>query len=320
MRILSGIQPSGYLHLGNFFGMMQRGIRWQEKGEAFFFIADFHALTTVGDPEALRRNIREAALAFLACGLDPKRAVFFRQSAVPEVTELTWLLSTVTPVGLLERCHSYKDKLAKGIAPTHALFAYPVLMAADILLYRADVVPVGIDQKQHLEVARDLAVKFNQAFGPVFVLPKEDIEEGVATIPGIDGQKMSKSYGNTLELFGDREEFRRRVMAIRTDSTPVGEPKPVAGSVLVSLYRLVSEPQELEEFVSSMRRGGVGYATLKKELLAKLERFLAPFRERYEELKAKPHVVDEILEQGALSARAAAAPTWESARRAVGLL
>lgn len=319
MRILSGIQPSGFLHLGNFFGMIQRGIRWQERGETFFFIADFHALTTVGDPEALRRNIREAALAFLACGLDPNRAVFFRQSSVPEVMELSWLLSTVTPVGLLERCHSYKDKLAKGISPTHALFAYPVLMAADILLYRADVVPVGIDQKQHLEVTRDIAVKFNQSFGPVFVVPKEDIEESVATIPGIDGQKMSKSYGNTLDLFGDREEFRRKVMAIRTDSTPLAESKPVAGSVLVSLYRLVSEPQELEEFVSSMRRGGVGYAALKKELLAKLERFLEPFRERYEGLKGKPRLVDEILEEGARTARVAAAPILESARRAVGL-
>ncbi len=319
MRILSGIQPSGFLHLGNFFGMLQRAIQWQEKGETFLFIADFHALTTVGDPEALRRNVREAALAFLACGLDPKRTVFFRQSAVPEVLELSWLLSTVTPLGLLERCHSYKDKLAKGIAPTHALFAYPVLMAADILLYRADVVPVGIDQKQHLEVTRDLAAKFNQDFGPVFVVPREDIEESVATIPGIDGQKMSKSYGNTLELFGDREEFRRRVMAIRTDSTPIGEPKPIAGSVLVSLCRLVSEPQELEEFVASMRRGGVGYGTLKKELLAKLERFLAPFRERYEEMKGKSGLVDEILDEGARTARAAAAPTLDSARRAVGL-
>ncbi|MGD9895738.1 MAG: tryptophan--tRNA ligase [Candidatus Methylacidiphilaceae bacterium] len=320
MRILSGIQPSGFLHLGNFFGMMQRGIRWQEKGETFFFIADFHALTTVSDPEALRRNIREAALAFLACGLDPKRTVFFRQSAVPEVMELAWLLSAVTPVGLLERCHSYKDKLAKGVSPTHALFAYPVLMAADILLYQADIVPVGIDQKQHLEVTRDLAVKFNQAFGPVFVIPKEDIEEGLAAIPGIDGQKMSKSYGNTLELFGEWEEFRRRVMAIRTDSTPAGEPKPIAGSVLVSLYRLVSQPQELEEFVASMRRGGVGYAALKKELLAKFERFLAPYRERYEELKRQPSLVDEILEAGAHTARAAAAPTLEAARKAVGLL
>ncbi|CAB4244196.1 Tryptophan--tRNA ligase [Methylacidimicrobium sp. AP8] len=320
MRILSGIQPSGFLHLGNYFGMMRRAIQWQEKGETFLFIADFHALTTVGDPEALRRNVREAALAFLACGLDPKRTVFFRQSAVPEVLELAWLLSSVTPVGLLERCHSYKDKLAKGIVPTHALFAYPVLMAADILLYRADVVPVGIDQKQHLEVTRDLAAKFNQAFGPVFVMPKEDIEENVASVPGIDGQKMSKSYGNTLELFGDREEFRRRVMAIRTDSTPIEEPKPIAGSVLVSLYRLVSEPQEFEEFVAAMRRGGVGYGALKKELLAKLERFLEPFRRRYEEIKGKPGFVEEILEEGARTARAAAAPTLESARRAVGLL
>lgn len=300
--------------------MMRRAIQWQEKGETFLFIADFHALTTVGDPEALRRNVREAALAFLACGLDPKRTVFFRQSAVPEVLELAWLLSSVTPVGLLERCHSYKDKLAKGIVPTHALFAYPVLMAADILLYRADVVPVGIDQKQHLEVTRDLAAKFNQAFGPVFVMPKEDIEENVASVPGIDGQKMSKSYGNTLELFGDREEFRRRVMAIRTDSTPIEEPKPIAGSVLVSLYRLVSEPQEFEEFVAAMRRGGVGYGALKKELLAKLERFLEPFRRRYEEIKGKPGFVEEILEEGARTARAAAAPTLESARRAVGLL
>lgn len=319
MRILSGIQPSGSLHLGNYFGMMQRAISWQEKGEAIYFIADYHALTSLQDPSSLRRNVLEVARAFLACGLDPDRATLFRQSDVPWVVELAWLLSCCTPVGLLERCHSYKDKIARGLPASHALFSYPVLMAADILLYQAEMVPVGKDQKQHLEITRDIAAKFNQRFGPVFRIPEPDIQPDVAVVPGIDGQKMSKSYGNTVEIFADPEEITTRVMAIKTDSTPVEAPKPVEGSILASLYKLVSSPEEYQEWVASMRRGGIGYATYKKELAAKILGYFAPIRERYRQLGEKPGYVEEVLAQGAERARKLARPTLEMARRAAGL-
>jgi tryptophanyl-tRNA synthetase len=319
MRVLSGIQPSGSLHLGNYFGMIQRAIAWQYKAEVLYFIADYHALTSLQDPTALRRNVREVARAFLACGLDPERAVLFRQSDVPLVLELAWLLSICTPVGLLERCHSYKDKVAKGLPASHALFSYPVLMAADILLYQADLVPVGKDQKQHLEIARDVALKFNQRFGAIFRLPEAEIEPDVAVVPGIDGQKMSKSYGNTIELFGDPEEIRARVMAIKTDSSPVHAPKPVEGSVLAALYKLVSSPQEYEEWVASMRRGGIGYATYKQELASKILKYFAPMRERYRELGEKPGYVEDVLAQGAERASKLALPTLKAARKAVGL-
>ena len=221
IRILSGIQPTGTLHLGNYFGMMRPAIALQEEGEAFYFIADYHALTTVQDPVKLHEYTRSVALDFLACGLDPARACFFLQSAVPQVTELAWILSTVTPMGLLERCHSFKDKIAHGIAPSHGLFAYPVLMAADILLYDSDVVPVGKDQKQHLEVTRDIVVKFNETYGEVFKLPEPRIQEQTAVVPGLDGQKMSKSYSNTIEIFGEEKALRKKIMSLVTDSTPV---------------------------------------------------------------------------------------------------
>src|SRR5450631_4248941 len=224
MRILSGIQPSGALHLGNYFGMMRPAIELQEKGEAFYFIADYHSMTSLFDANERRKNTLDVALDFLACGLDPKKSVFFKQSDVPEVTELSWLLTTITPMGLLERATSYKDKIAKGIAPNHGLFAYPVLMAADILIYDSDVVPVGRDQKQHLEVTRDIATKMNEIFGPILKLPEPHIQAETATMPGLDGQKMSKSYGNTIDLFGDEKETRKRVMSIVTDSTPVEAP------------------------------------------------------------------------------------------------
>jgi tryptophanyl-tRNA synthetase len=319
MRILSGVQPSGVLHLGNYFGMMQAAIALQDKGEAVYFIADYHALTSVSAAEDLRVYVREVALAFLACGLDPAKAVFFRQSAVPEVHELAWILSTVTPMGLLERCHSYKDKTARGIGAMHGLFAYPVLMAADILLYQADLVPVGKDQKQHLEVARDIAQKFNERFGPVFKLPEPDIRENVATVPGTDGQKMSKSYGNTLELFGDDKALQKAVMGLKTDSTPVEAPKPTQDSTLVALYRLVAAPEEVQAYVASMEAGGHGYGDYKKELLAKLRGFLEPFRHNYEKLKGNPAYVDEVLEQGAARARALATPTLHKVRQVTGL-
>ena len=320
MRVFSGVQPSGALHLGNYFGMIERAIAWQAKAEEpIYFVADYHALTSVADPEALRRNIREVTLAFLACGLDPKKSIFFRQSAVPEVHELAWLLSVVTPMGLLERCHSYKDKTAKGLPASHALFAYPVLMAADILLYQADRVPVGRDQKQHLEVARDIAAKFNEQFGPVFKLPEPDIVDSVAVVPGVDGQKMSKSYRNTLDLFGPEAAFRKAVMGIKTDSTPVEAPKPVEGSTLVALYHLVATPEESAAYAADLQRGGRGYGDYKKDLLAKLDARFAPIRERHAELARDPNLVDDVLADGARRARALAQPTLEAARRAVGL-
>src|SRR5438876_6751385 len=228
MRILSGIQPSGALHLGNYFGMMRPAIELQEKGEAFYFIADYHSMTSLFDPAERGQNTLGVALDFLACGLDPKKSVFFRQSDVPEVTELTWMLGTVTPMGLLERCTSYKDKIAKGISTNHGLFAYPVLMAADILIYDSNVVPVGQDQKQHVEVTRDIAIKFNEQYGQIFVLPEPQIRAGVAKVPGLDGEKMSKSYGNAIEIFGDEKAQRKKVMSVVMDSRTPAEPKPDA--------------------------------------------------------------------------------------------
>lgn len=319
MRILSGVQPSGALHLGNYFGMIKRAVALQEQGESFYFIADYHALTSVQDPAALRSYVREVALAFLACGVDPTKTVFFRQSAVPEVHELAWLLSVVTPMGLLERCHSYKDKVAKGLPATHGLFAYPVLMAADILLYQADRVPVGKDQKQHLEVARDLVAKFNEAYGPVFRVPEPDIAEDVALVLGLDGQKMSKSYGNTLELFGDPKAFAKKVMSIKTDSTPVELPKPTEDSLLLAFYQLVSSKEEYASYRISMEQGGRGYGDYKKELLAKLENYLAGYRARYAELSSQAGLVDDLLATGAARARRVAGETLQAARVAVGL-
>src|ERR1700716_2305331 len=225
MRILSGIQPSGVLHIGNYFGMMRPAIALQAEGEALYFIADYHALTSLRDPEALRENSRRVALDFLASGLDPERATLFRHSDVPQVTELAWILSTVAPLGLLERAHSYKDKLARGMAATVGLFNYPVLMAAYILIYDSDIVPVGKDQKQHIEITRDLAVKRSETFGQVLKLPEPRIHAATETVPGVDGQKMSKSYGNTIDIFGDEKETRKRVMGIVTDSVPVEAPK-----------------------------------------------------------------------------------------------
>src|SRR3954452_9752780 len=241
MRILSGIQPSGALHLGNYFGMMKPAIELQDKGEAFYFIANYHSMTSLFDAAERRKNSLDVALDFLACGLDPKKAVFWKQSDVPEVTELTWLLRTVTPMGLLERCTSFKDKLAKGISPNHGLFAYPVLMAADILVFDSNVVPVGKDQKQHLEVARDIAIKFNEAYGQTFVIPEPRIREETAVVPGLDGEKMSMSYGNTIEIFGEEKSTRKKIMSIVMDSRTPQEPKPDAEkNMAVQLLRLVA--------------------------------------------------------------------------------
>jgi tryptophanyl-tRNA synthetase len=319
VRILSGIQPSGKLHLGNYFGMMKPAVEMQQEGEAFLFIADYHALTTVTDPGMLRTATRDVALDFLACGLDPERTVFFRQSDVPEVTELTWLLSVVTPMGLLERCHSYKDKVARGIPANHGLFAYPVLMAADILAYQSNVVPVGRDQKQHVEVTRDIALKFNNQYGDVFTIPEPSIREHVAVVPGVDGQKMSKSYNNQIDLFGAEKEIRSRVMRIVTDSKGLAEPKDPDTCNVFALYRLLATDEEREAMAARYREGGFGYAEGKKALFEKLWAVLEPFRRRREELERDPDAVDAILRRGSERARAEARRTLQAARRAVGL-
>lgn len=319
MRILSGIQPSGRLHVGNYFGMMDPAIRLQDEGEAFYFIADYHSLTTVHSREELRENVRNVAIDFLACGLDPSKATFFRQSDVPEVTELSWLLSTVTPMGLLERCHSYKDKTARGHEATHGLFAYPVLMAADILIYDSNIVPVGEDQKQHLEVTRDIALKFNNRYGEVLVIPKPRIRGEHAKVPGLDGKKMSKSYGNTLEIFGEEKATRKKIMSMVTDSTPVEAPKDPADSIIIDLYRLVASDTEVETMENDFKNGGVGYGDFKKRLFSAYWDYFEPMRKRREELLADPGYVDEITREGASKARESAAATIKRVREACGI-
>jgi tryptophanyl-tRNA synthetase len=319
MRILSGVQSSGKLHLGNYFGMMKPALQLQEKGDAFIFIANYHALTTVHDRERLKQDTWDVALDFLACGLDPERTVFFRQSDVPEVHELAWLLSIVTPMGLLERCHSYKDKVAKGIAPSHGLFAYPVLMAADILLYQSNLVPVGRDQKQHVEVTRDMAIKFNNEFGEVFTIPEPFIPDEVAVVPGLDGQKMSKSYGNTVELFGDLKEAKARIMKIVTDSKGLEEPKDPSTCNIFALYKLFATPEQRAQMEANYRGGNYGYGHAKKALYAVFEETFAPLRAKRAELQANPDYVEQVLRKGAERARAAATVTLDKARRAVGL-
>lgn len=319
MRILTGIQPSGKLHIGNYFGAMRAMLDRQGEGTMFWFIANYHALTTVHDAEALRRQTWDVALDYLACGLDPDKTVFYRQSDVPEVQELAWMLSVVTPMGLLERCHSYKDKLAKGMAASHGLFAYPVLMAADILIMQADSVPVGKDQKQHLEVTRDIAIKFNLQFGETFKIPDAAISEGVAVVPGIDGQKMSKSYGNTIELFGEPKATKKRIMSIVTDSTPLEAPKDPETCNVFALYKLFATPEQTADMAARYRAGGMGYGTAKKELAALFEEKFAPLREKRAALEAHPDEVEDILRAGAEKARTEARKTLHAARRAVGL-
>ena len=319
MRILSGIQPSGLLHIGNYFGMMRPAIALQAQGETFYFIANYHALTSVRDPQALRENSRRVAVDFLACGLDPERGALFLQTDVPQVTELAWVLSTVAPMGLLERAHSYKDKLARGMTASVGLFSYPVLMAADILIYDSDVVPVGKDQKQHIEITRDLAVKINELYGEVFKLPEPRIHAATETVPGLDGQKMSKSYGNTIDIFGDEKETRKRVMSIVTDSTPVEAPKDPSQSVIVQLYSLFASEGELTEMRDRYKKGGTGYGDFKKQLFEKLWTYFAPMRKRREEILADPSYIDQVLARGAARANAAADKVMKRVRSAVGL-
>jgi len=320
MRILSGIQPSGALHLGNYFGMMQPAIELQQQGEAFYFIADYHSMTSLFDAAQRRKNTLDVALDFLACGLDPKKSVFFRQSDVPEVCELSWLLTTLTPMGLLERAHSYKDKIAKGLSPFHGLFAYPVLMAADILIYDSNVVPVGRDQKQHVEMTRDIAIKFNETYGQTFVLPEPQIRESVAVVPGIDGQKMSKSYGNTIEIFGEEKPTRKKIMGIVMDSRTPAEPKPDADKNLaIQLIKLVEPKASAEAIEERLRAGGMGYGDLKKQLFQSYWDHFAEARKRRAELAANLDYVNQVLAEGAARARTLAHGVLKRARKNCGL-
>src|SRR5213592_2032206 len=320
MRILSGIQPSGALHLGNYFGMMKPAIELQDWGEAFYFIANYHSMTSLFEAEQRRKNTLDVALDFLACGLDPKKSVFFKQSDVPEVTELTWLLTTVTPMGLLERATSYKDKIAKGISPNHGLFAYPVLMAADILIYDSNIVPVGRDQKQHVEMTRDIAIKFNETYGQTFVVPEPRIRDEVAVVPGMDGQKMSKSYGNTIEIFGDEKATRKRIMGIVMDSRTPQEPKPDADKNLaIQLLKLVAPPAVAKDFEGRLRDGGLGYGDLKKALFEHYWNYFAPARARRADLVANLQYVHQTLRDGAAKARALAHQVLHRAKVAAGL-
>jgi len=320
MRILSGIQPSGALHLGNYFGMMRPAIELQNQGDAYYFIADYHSMTSLFDAAARRKNVMDVALDFLACGLDPKRCVFFRQSDVPEHCELTWILSTITPMGLLERCHSYKDKTSRGVPINHGLFAYPVLMAADILIYDSNVVPVGRDQKQHVEVTRDIAIKFNEAYGDTFVVPEPRIREEVAVVPGTDGQKMSKSYGNTVEIFGEEKALRKKVMSIVMDSRTPEEPKPDAEqNNAVRLLKLVASAEVAQGIEDRVRAGGFGYGDLKKALFEHYWNYFAQARARRKELEANLDYVHAVLKDGADHARAVAGKVLKRARGACGL-
>ena len=319
MRILTGIQPSGTPHLGNYFGAIRSSIDLQAKGETFLFIADFHALTTSNDPKALRENIINLALDWLACGLDTGKTVFFRQSDVPQVTELSWYLSNVTPVGFMERAHSYKDKLAKGFAPNMGLFTYPVLMAADILLYQSNLVPVGKDQKQHLEITRDIAIKFNNQYGEIFTIPEPLTPDNVAVVPGIDGQKMSKSYNNTIPIFGSPKKIKQAVMSIVTDSKGLEEPKDPDSCNVVALYKLFAPPEELETMRANYRNGNYGYGHAKLALFDKMQEFFAPMRARRDELAKDLGYVESILKKGAEKAAAEAEKTLKKVREAVGL-
>jgi tryptophanyl-tRNA synthetase len=336
MRILSGVQSSGRLHIGNYYGAIRQFVQLQEEGEAYYFIANLHALTTVRDPKLAEELTRDAAVAYLSLGLDPKKAVLFRQSDVREVLELYWILGTVVPHANLERAHSYKDKVAKGISPDFGLFAYPVLMAADILLYSADAVPVGKDQIQHIEFARDWAVKFNMTYVPgydpqdpdgkekghapgILKLPAARVQESTATVPGVDGQKMSKSYGNTIDIFGDEKEIKKRIMGVKTDSTPVEAPKPTENAPLYDLLKVMLPESRFKDVDASWRAGGKGYGDYKKQLLETFHETFGPARKRRDELVNDPAELERILQDGAERARAEASRLMQRVRRAVGV-
>ncbi len=321
MRVLSGVQPSGTLHVGNYFGAIRQFVRLQEENECFFFLADLHALTTVQDPVRLGELITDLATSYLALGLDPAKSVVYRQSDLPEVTELSWYLSTVTSMGLLQRCHSFKDKVAQGVVPSHGLFAYPVLMAADILIVKSDLVPVGKDQKQHLEVTRDVAASFHATYGEeVFQLPEPLILDDVAVVPGVDGRKMSKSYDNSIEIFGPEKPIRKKIMGIVTDSTPVEEPKPTEDNALYHLLKIFAPDATEKAWVEkAFAEGGVGYGDMKKRLFEYYLQTFGEARARYDELRGDPAELERILKNGADTARETAAPLMDEVRKAVGI-
>jgi tryptophanyl-tRNA synthetase len=319
MRVLSGIQPSGRPHLGNYFGALRQYISLQAGNDPFYFIASYHALTAVQDPELMREYTIGVALDFLALGLDPAQSALFAQQDVPEVTELAWMLSCVTPMGLLERAVSYKDKVAQGLAPNHGLFAYPVLQAADILIYLSEIVPVGQDQKQHLEITRDIAGKFNQQFGEVFLLPEPYILDSTAVVPGIDGRKMSKSYGNEIGIFDEGKELKKKIMSVVTDSAPVEAQKDPAQSTPFQLLSLLASAEETAEWEARYKKGGMGYGEVKARLLQLVDDHFAPYRERRRELAASPDFVRDVLKEGGARARAVAQEVMHKVREATGL-
>ena len=321
MRVLSGIQPSGQLHIGNYFGAMRQYVELQEKGhECFYFIANYHALTSVMNGDELRAYTREIAQGYLAVGIDPARSVFFRQSDVPEVCELAWILSCQTPMGLLQRCVSYKDKVDQGLAPNHGLFYYPVLQAADILIYGSHLVPVGQDQKQHLEVTRDIAVKFNNMYGEILTVPEVYILSETAVVPGVDGRKMSKSYNNALELFEPANALKKKIMRIVTDSTPMEEPKNPEACNVFALLRLVTSEAETQQWRERYEKGGMGYGEAKKRLAELMHEFLDPFRERYAQLEKDEDYVEDVLRTGGQKAREVARKLMEDVRQATGIM
>lgn len=320
MRILTGFQPSGKLHIGNYFGAMQPAVQLQDQGDAFYFLADYHAMTSMSEAATLRENVQNLAIDLLACGLDPEKATIFRQSDIPEVNELAWILSTVCPMGLLERCHSYKDKVAKGIPANHALFAYPALMAADILLYDANIVPVGKDQKQHAEVTRDLAQKINDKFGGgTLIIPEPQIKENTAAVPGIDGQKMSKSYDNTIPLTGGKKAIRKTIMRIVTDSTAVEDPKPTEGSNVIALYKLFADEAAVNQMIAEHEAGGFGYSHFKQTLFDAYWEHFSAVREKREELENHLDYVNAVITKGAERARQESTKVLDRVRKAVGL-
>ncbi len=319
MRILSGIQPSGRLHIGNYLGMIRPMVESQQRGELFCFIANMHSLTSVTDSALLRSNTDEAIIDLLALGIDPEKSLLWVQSDVPEVAELTWYLNCVTPMGLLQRCHSYKDKVAKGIPASSGLFTYPVLMAADILMYDSNIVPVGKDQKQHVEVTRDIAIKFNTQYGDTFVLPEPEIRDDIAVIPGIDGQKMSKSYDNTIEMFLPQKQLRKKIMSIVTDSTPVEEPKDPDNNNVYAIYKLFAAAEETAAMAENYRKGGYGYGDAKKALYELLLDHFAEARKKREELESDLGFIREIRGKGADKARAVAAGVLDRVRKVTGM-
>ena len=319
-RILSGVQPSGKLHIGNYFGAIRQFLELQEQeNECFYFIADYHAMTSVKDPATLRDCVREVALSYLAWGVDPNKSVFYRQSDVPAVTELSWIFSCLIPMGLLERCVSYKDKIAQGMTPNHGLFYYPCLQAADILITGCDIVPVGQDQKQHVEVTRDIAEKFNNQYGEVLTVPEAYIRDETAIVPGVDGRKMSKSYDNTIPLFETAKQCQKRIMKVVTDSTPVEDPKDPDKCNVFALLKLFCSEDELAAWRDKYTAGGMGYGEAKKGLAEKVNEMLEPARERYNELLKDPAYVDDVLAEGARKANLVTGPLMEKVRSATGL-